>query len=38
MLAGIEMMALPFWSVTEGASFTRMDSRSCWSGGNFPRA
>ena len=38
MLAGIEMVAFLFWSVTEGASFTRIESRSCWPGGKFPRA
>lgn len=38
MLAGIDTVAFLFWRVTEAASFTRIESRSCWPGGNFPRA
>ena len=38
MSAGIDTVAFLFWRVTEAASFTRIESRSCWPGGNFPRA
>lgn len=38
MSAGMETVAFFFWSVTVGAFFTQNESRSCWPGGNSPRA